>query len=91
MACSEIPAYRSRNDYGCEEKSYAIAPDSVKTPSKIRDIKLQQLDYGYILSVGCKNIALDSPEKILYALKQYLKDPSGTENKFLNGELKFEK
>lgn len=62
-----------------------------KSQNKIREIKITQLDYGYIVNVGCKTFALDTPDKILFALKQYFRNPENTEHQFAKGTLKFEK
>lgn len=60
-------------------------------PNKIKEISITQMDYGYILRVGCKTIALDTPAKILFGLKLYLANPNKVEQAFLRGEFKFEK
>lgn len=95
MACSDTITLRDLQ-IECPEiyprlREPMATASTKKDVMKIKEIRIRQLDYGYVLNVGCKEIALDKPEKILFALKQYLKDPAGTEKKFLNGELKFEK
>lgn len=60
-------------------------------PMKIKEIKIRQCDHGYILNVGCKEIALDTPEKIIFGLKLYLNNPEKVEKAFLEGKFKFEK
>lgn len=62
-----------------------------KRQNKIREINITQLDYGYIVKVGCKTFALDTPDKIIFALKQYFRNPENTEHQFAKGTLKFEK
>lgn len=66
-------------------------PSRLIDPNKIKEIKISQLDHGYILNVGCKVIALDSPAKIIFALKLYLSNPQKVESEFLDGKFKFEK
>lgn len=65
--------------------------NKVEAKPKIKEITITQLDYGYVLKVGCKSIALDTPEKIIFALKQYLKSPKKVEDDFIEGKFKFEK
>lgn len=58
---------------------------------RIKDIKIRQLDHGYVLNVGCKEIALSSIDQVIFGLRKYLKDPYKTQELFEKGEFKFEK
>ena len=49
---------------------------------KIRDIKIQQLDKGYLVTVGCKQLAVESRHDIIIHLSQYLDDPEGMEKQY---------
>lgn len=85
------PSYLS--DCGSSKREIKIPnPCLTETVSKgkIREIRISQLDHGYILNVGCKTIALDTPEKILFGLKRYLENPNKVENEFLKDEFRFE-
>lgn len=44
------------------------------TPSN-REIKIVPLDSGYLVHVGCQRAAVETTEKLLKALGEYLKDP----------------
>lgn len=76
---------------GPERIRMPISALTEKRQNKIREINITQLDYGYIVKVGCKTFALDTPDKILFALKQYFRNPENTEHQFTKGTLKFEK
>lgn len=84
-------------DY-CTANSDIRIPDCIPTRAtcttdelKIKDVHIKQLDHGYIVTIGCKTIALSSAEQVLFGLKQYLKDPYKTQDLFEKGEFKFEK
>lgn len=50
-----------------------------KYPSKARQITIEQMDYGYIVRVGCQTFAIESYGKVINNLIDYLKDPEATE------------
>jgi hypothetical protein len=58
-----------------------------KSDNKIREIGIRQLHFGYIVTVGCHNFAIESSDKIIDVLGQYLKNPNETEQKWFKGEL----
>lgn len=58
---------------------------------KIKEIHIKQLDHGYLLKVGCKEIALSSAEELIFGLRRYLKDPYKTQELFEKREFKFTK
>src|SRR5208283_2781499 len=51
---------------------------------KIREILIKQIDYGYLVKVGCQSLAIETSEKLLLGLKKYLDNPITTENKYFN-------
>lgn len=86
MACQDFPSG------GLLRNEFIVNPAIEKTvKGRIKEIKIYQLDHGYILEVGCKKIALDSPEKIIFGLKKYFANPENVEHQFLKGAFKFEK
>lgn len=67
----------------CETAERPVAPMSRgKYP-----ITIHHLDFGYNVKIGCQTFAVETPEKLLKNLEAYLKDPSGTERKWM-GERK---
>jgi hypothetical protein len=50
-----------------------------KYPSKARQITIEQMDFGYIVRVGCQTFAIESYGKVINNLIDYLKDPEATE------------
>jgi len=58
--------------------------DAPKSNNMIRDIKIEQLDFGYIVSVGCKRFAISTKEDLLARLYNYINDPANTEEQYLN-------
>lgn len=75
----------------CERNIPTQNAPLINVTNKIREVRIIQVDHGYILNVGCKTIALDTPAKIIFALKLYLTNPAKVEDAFLNGKFKFEK
>lgn len=70
----------------CGTPGPTIQPTQPK--DKIRQVNIQQLDHGYMVTVGCQQFAIETPEKILSNLKTYFKEPAKTEKAWLEGNLK---
>jgi len=49
-------------------------------------INIEQLDLGYIVTVGCQKFAIESSDKLVDALSKYLKDPSKVEKEWYDGK-----
>lgn len=52
----------------------------------IRPINIEQLDYGYIIRVGCQRFAVETHEKVINALNEYMTNPDETQRKWFSGE-----
>ena len=52
-----------------------------------RNINIRALHHGYIVEVGCQQVAVESVDKLLKALEAYLRDPVATEKLYSNREL----
>jgi hypothetical protein len=50
-----------------------------KMPSKARSITIEQMDFGYIVRVGCQTFAIESASKVVTNLIEYLQDPGKVE------------
>lgn len=55
--------------------------------SRGRQIKIRPLKYGFIVSVGCHDFAIEKPADLGAKLIEYYTDPSATEAKWFRGEL----
>lgn len=51
------------------------------------NIQINQLDYGYVVNVGCKTFAIETPEKLLKYITEYINNPGEAEKKFYSKEL----
>lgn len=51
------------------------------------NIIIKPLNYGYSVTVGCQVFAIESTEKLVVTLKEYLTSPKETEKKWFSGEL----
>lgn len=58
-----------------------------KGNNKIRPINIEELDRGFIVSVGCHRFAISSKEEMIEKLLQYINEPQATEVKWYKNEL----
>jgi len=66
----------------CEPNQQAVINESVS--KRMYDMSITALDFGYIVSVGCKRFALPNKKALIEKLAEYINDPSGTEMKYMN-------
>jgi hypothetical protein len=59
-----------------------------QTTQLARNINITPLHYGYMVDVGCQRFAVESVDKLLKYLGEYLKDPQAVEKAWFSGELK---
>ena len=57
-----------------------------KSSNKIRTINIEQLDYGYVVQVGCQRFAVETHKKVINALNEYMANPDETQRKWFAGE-----
>jgi len=55
--------------------------------NKAKRITIEQLDFGYTVTVGCQKFAIESSDKLVLNLAEYLKDPNGVERKWFEGKV----
>lgn len=55
-----------------------------RSSNKIRDIVIKQLDYGYTILIGCQSFAIETKEKLLLNITDYLDSPQEIENLWLS-------
>lgn len=53
-----------------------------------KEVHIIPLGYGYLVKIGCQEIAIESPEKLVKHLLAYLKKPAAVEMAFLAGKYK---
>lgn len=58
--------------------------------AKARQIRINPLNYGYLVEVGCQSFAIEDIDKLTKYLTLYLKSPNSIENSWLDGKLKLE-
>jgi len=72
-----------RNERVQDECCEAEAPmDS----SRMKNINIHALDYGYNVKIGCQNFAVETVEKLIKNLEAYMNDPQGTERKWMKNK-----
>lgn len=71
----------------CESEGDVIDPSAgYKGKSKIRNIQIKGLDYGFTVQIGCQNFAVETPEKVCSKLLEYMKNPNSIERDWFNGK-----
>lgn len=67
-------------------RQLAEAPTPTGNNPKIRSINIEQLDLGYVVRVGCQSFAIETADKLLLAMAEYLKSPAEVEKKWFEGK-----
>lgn len=57
------------------------------SPNRAREINIQPMDFGYVVRIGCQSFAIESVDKLISNLNEYLKDPNGIEKSWFSGNL----
>lgn len=53
----------------------------------MREVKINELSRGYIVTVGCQSFAFSTKDEMLQKLIEYINNPDGTERKWYKDEL----
>ena len=61
-------------------------PEPIREQNKMRVVEIKQLNHGYFVQIGCQQFAIETSEKLLSALADYMKDPQGTEKAWFDGK-----
>lgn len=62
----------------------------ISSQKKACSITIEQLDFGYIVKVGCQTFAVENISKVITYLDAYLNDPQGIEQQwYANKSLNF--
>jgi hypothetical protein len=54
---------------------------------RVRTVVIEAMHYGYVVKLDCHRFAFESTDRVLQYIGEYLKDPSGTEEKWWKKEL----
>ena len=77
-----------RDEDCVEDCDEPMACCEVKDKSgKIRDVKINQVNYGYIVTIGCHTFVFETAERLIEKLGVYLKEPNKTERSWYDGTL----
>jgi len=70
--------------------NHELQDESSPNDNRIKQINIEQLDYGFILRVGCQTVAIEEKETLLRVLGKYIENPSRVESNWykFNGENK---
>jgi len=72
------------NRVAVEPQPCQEGPCANPTPSYSENygIQIETLEFGYVLSVGCKRFAFETKERLLANLTEYLADPAKAQQKW---------
>lgn len=70
----------------CRNQEPCCEAPAPTRPTKMRPVTIEQLDYGYLVHVGCQRFAVETHEKVINALNEYMSNPYETEKKWFSGE-----
>jgi len=57
-----------------------------ESKNRVKQIRIEQLDYGYSVRVGCQSFAIETVEKLMTALDKYLANPDTVERAWYDGK-----
>ena len=63
--------------------SGAIPQTVPPAPNRMRDVLIHQLDYGYLVTIGCQSFAFEDFETIIGHLSAYMENPTEVEKDWL--------
>lgn len=71
------------------EFTYRVGLDPWSTPpaNQIRPINITQVNHGYIVVIGCQTIVVETKERLIEKLAEYITNPSEAEQKYNNKQL----
>ena len=74
----------------CESATRPMQVESLMTSENLlaRNINIIPLNHGYMVEVGCQRFAIESVDKMLKYVGEYLRDPQAVEKDWFSGELK---
>lgn len=64
--------------------------DPMPVKNKAYEVRVNQMDYGYIVNVGCQSFSIETSKKLVKFLEKYWLDPKGTEKLWYSGKLGLE-
>lgn len=60
---------------------------ALESRNVMRSLAIRQLDYGYMVEVGCQVFAIESASVLIAKLSEYILNPAATEAKYREGKL----
>ena len=71
-----------------EETESEYPPQStIGTSNKLRRLEVNELNRGYVVTVGCHQFAIETSAQLISKLTEYINEPAKTEAKWFNKQL----
>lgn len=83
-------AYTTTTGYVATTDPYRnqmIGEEIPRRGDRIYNVGIQQVDRGYLVTVGCKTLVFENADALVINLSAYLKNPAEVQKKFEAGEL----
>ena len=64
-----------------------LSTEAPKPSNQIRHIGIQEVNRGYVVTVGCHTFAFETKESLIEKLTGYINNPQNTEDKWFKKEL----
>jgi hypothetical protein len=62
---------------------YPVPTEERRKPEKLRDIRIKEIDAGYIVEIGCQTFAIESKGSLISKLSAYINDPKSVEDAWM--------
>jgi len=62
----------------------APQPTQQQLENKIRPTSIEEVNFGYIVRIGCQTFAISTKAELTSKLIEYINEPAKTEQKWLN-------
>jgi hypothetical protein len=63
------------------------APPAPCGSGKIKEIRITQVDHGYIVNVGCQTFAIESAKRLVKNIEKYFESPEEIEQAWMSKNL----
>jgi hypothetical protein len=70
-------------------ESYGGVAEQPMAETPKRAIEINSLDYGFVVRIGCQSAAVESVDKVIEKVSQYLRNPIQTEKEWYADRQKF--
>jgi hypothetical protein len=71
----------------CLQESVRGTVEEAQAPNTVRQIRISELNNGFVVEVGCQSFAIETKARLITLLANYIQEPRATEEKYRAGKL----